>query len=92
MAAQWTQLAAADPGMLAGLLMASCRDLATMRHVEIYSAQVLKYKAECMRLLQQALVTEGAAASDLTIMKTLALASDAVSGILDGRCLANGYS
>lgn len=82
MAAQWSHLAAVDPGMLAGLLMASCRDLASMRHVEIYAAQILKYRAQCMRLLQEAIETEGSAASDLTILKTLALASDAVGGIL----------
>jgi hypothetical protein len=79
MATHWVQLAATDPGMLAGVFMVACRNLATLHHAEIYTSQALKYKSECIGMLRQGIRSEGTSVSDLTITKTLALASDAVS-------------
>ncbi|KAI5458364.1 hypothetical protein BGZ63DRAFT_393189 [Mariannaea sp. PMI_226] len=77
MATDWIQLAGTDPGLLAGVFMVACRNLTTLHYAEIYHPQALRYKSECIRRLQDTLRYEGTSISDLTLMKTFALASDA---------------
>ncbi|KAK2058251.1 hypothetical protein LY76DRAFT_514606 [Colletotrichum caudatum] len=77
MASFWLHTSLSDPGMLATTLMYSCRHMAAMQHSELLSFQATKYRLACIRLLNQALTTEGKDISNLTITKTLALASDA---------------
>lgn len=79
LAQEWVQLAAGDPGILSGLLMAACRNLSMNNHAEVYGSQLLAYKYDCIRILRLAMESEGSRVSDSTIVKTLALASDAVS-------------
>lgn len=79
MAKSWMQMAATDAGVLAGVLLVASRHLSTLKNAEIYANQALKYKTECIRMLNLALSLEGQSVSDATILKTLALASDAVS-------------
>lgn len=81
MATHWIQLAVNDPGMLAGIFMAACRNLATLHHADIYRPQALKYRSECIGTLRRGILSEGTSVSDFTITKTLALASDAVRSL-----------
>lgn len=52
-------MAAADPGMLASLFLASSRSLAARSHRETYAPIVLRYKGECIRMLNKAIDSEG---------------------------------
>ncbi|KAK1991664.1 hypothetical protein LX36DRAFT_663085 [Colletotrichum falcatum] len=76
-ATYWLHTALSDPGMLAATLLYSCRHLASLRHGEVFNLQATKYRLDCIRLLNQTLTREGRDISNLTITKTLALASDA---------------
>ncbi|GKT42884.1 uncharacterized protein ColSpa_03065 [Colletotrichum spaethianum] len=76
MATYWLHNALSDPGMLANTLLWSCRHMATVRHREVCDLQATKYRLECIQCLNQTLTKEGNDISDLTIAKTLALASD----------------
>ncbi|KZL73632.1 hypothetical protein CT0861_09675 [Colletotrichum tofieldiae] len=76
MASYWVHTALSDPGMLANTLLWSCRHMSAVQHREIYDLQATKYRFECIRLLNQTLTKEGKNISNLTITKTLALASD----------------
>lgn len=80
MATSWVQMAAADTGMLATLLLAACRNLAEDQGPGLYSKTALKYKIQTISSLNRALSREGSMISDVTITQTLALASEAVSG------------
>ena len=78
MATHWVQMAATDTGMLATLFLASCRNLSNFQHKEFYSTIALQYKGQCITALKTALTKEGDMVSDVTITKTLVLASEAV--------------
>ncbi|KAK2027620.1 hypothetical protein LX32DRAFT_620545 [Colletotrichum zoysiae] len=77
MASFWLHTSLSDPGMLATTLLYSCRHMAAMQHSELLNLQATKYRLACIQLLNQALTTEGKDISNITITKTLALASDA---------------
>ncbi|CAG9987015.1 unnamed protein product [Clonostachys byssicola] len=72
----WTQMAAVDTGILAAVLQMSCRDL-SYNYPAGYAPLALRYNAECMESVSDALKDMTVASSDLTIAKTFALASDA---------------
>ncbi|KAH6669676.1 hypothetical protein F5X68DRAFT_236372 [Plectosphaerella plurivora] len=72
----WTQAAAMDAGMLSAVFLAAARSLSRRQHPEIYAPVALRYKAECLRLLNLAIASEGPVTSEATITKTLALASE----------------
>lgn len=75
----WIQTAITDAGMLASVFLASCRHLTQVYNLDTYTTLALQYRGECLASLNAAISKEGAAGvSDLTITKTLALASDAV--------------
>ncbi|KAH7176441.1 hypothetical protein EDB81DRAFT_37583 [Dactylonectria macrodidyma] len=78
MATHWVRLASTDVGMLASLFLASCRNLANFQHAEFYTAAMLRYKGECIVTLKSALAQEDGVVSDVTITKTLVLASEAL--------------
>lgn len=75
----WVQTATEDRGMLANVLLFACRHMASVQHRDIYDSQATKYKLESIHMLNQTLSKEGSNISALTVTKTLALASDAVS-------------
>lgn len=75
----WTQSAAMDAGMLSTIFLVASRSLSKRQHPEIFGPIAMKYKAECLRLLNIAIAAEGASNSDATITKTLAMASEEVS-------------
>lgn len=75
----WIQMAIADTGVLASILLSACRHLVEYCHSENYLELVLKYKGRCISGINNCLVQEEHYISDLTIVKTLALASDSVS-------------
>ncbi|RBQ86465.1 hypothetical protein VDGD_06139 [Verticillium dahliae] len=72
----WTQEAAIDVGMLALILLVACRSLAKLQHSTIYEPVALRYKAQCLRYLSDTISREGDNVSDMTITKTLAMASE----------------
>ncbi|KAM0329409.1 hypothetical protein ACHAQA_004716 [Verticillium albo-atrum] len=72
----WTQAAAVDMGMLALIFLVSCRSLAKLQHSTIYEPVALRYKAQCLRYLNATISREGDNVSDMTITKTLAMASE----------------
>lgn len=74
----WTQEAAIDVGMLALILLVACRSLAKLQHSTIYEPVALRYKAQCLRYLSDTISREGDNVSDMTITKTLAMASEEV--------------
>lgn len=78
MMTHWIQMAATDVGMMSSVFLVACRNLATLQYPELYASQALKYKAETLRMLNLAITSEGSRISDMTITKTLALASDSV--------------
>ncbi|KAK1569853.1 uncharacterized protein LY79DRAFT_571106 [Colletotrichum navitas] len=71
------QASLSDPGMLATTLLYSCRHMAAKQRNEIFSLQATKYRLHCIQSLNQTLTREGKDISQLTIAKTIALASDA---------------
>ncbi|KAM0282350.1 hypothetical protein ACHAQH_003029 [Verticillium albo-atrum] len=75
-AVAWTQEAAVDMGMLALIFLVACRSLAKLQHSTIYEPVALRYKAQCLRYLNDTLSREGENVSDMTITKTLAMASE----------------
>jgi hypothetical protein len=78
MATRWGQMAVSDPGMMASLLLAASRDLASVRHHEIYGPLAERYRGQCLNLLGAELACWDRVINDVTITKTLALAADAV--------------
>ncbi|KAL6401397.1 hypothetical protein AUP68_15267 [Ilyonectria robusta] len=77
MSTHWVHMAAQDPGMLAILLLSSCRNLSNFQHKEYYARIALHYKGQCIATLKADLEKEGDMVSDATITKTLGLASEA---------------
>jgi transcription factor-like protein len=65
-----------DEGMLSAVFLAASRSLSRRQHPKVYAPIALRYKAECLRLLNLAITAEGSATSEATITKTLALASE----------------
>ena len=78
MATLWGQMAVSDPGVMASLFLAASRNLASRRHKEIYEPLAERYRGECLKLLRAELASWDRAVKDVTITKTLALATDAV--------------
>ncbi|CCF34564.1 hypothetical protein CH063_06536 [Colletotrichum higginsianum] len=76
MAAHWVQTSLSDRGMLASTLLWACRHMAAVQHRDIFNPQATRYRLECIQMLNQTLTREGKNISNLTITKTLALASD----------------
>ncbi|KAK1671145.1 hypothetical protein BDP55DRAFT_677091 [Colletotrichum godetiae] len=77
MTTYWVQSALADPGMLSLVLLWSMRHLATVRE-EGYSDPVMTmYKMDTIRQLNATITREGNNISNLTMAKSLCLASDA---------------
>ncbi|KAJ0163330.1 hypothetical protein CTA2_3169 [Colletotrichum tanaceti] len=76
MSAHWVQASLSDRGMLASTLLWACRHMALVQHRDIFDPQATRYRLECIQMLNQTLTREGRNISNLTITKTLALASD----------------
>lgn len=72
-------MAIADAGVLASVLLSACRHLVEYCHGENYEELIFKYKGRCISGINESLMQEGNHISDLTIVKTFALASDSVS-------------
>lgn len=72
-------MAVVDTGMLATLLLAACRSIAKVQDSSIYYTTALQYKIRTISSINEALLREGPIISNITIAKSLALASKAVS-------------
>jgi hypothetical protein len=79
MGTHWVQLAATDAGMLSAVFLSACRSLDGLGRGEAYVRASLAYKGDCIRSVNTAISREGRSVSDVTIAKSLALASEAVS-------------
>lgn len=79
-AAQWVQMAAADDGMLAALLLVGCRSrLAATQYPTTYSTEALRYRIQTISSVREELSQDVLRINDTTIAKTLVLALEAVS-------------
>ncbi|KAH8658581.1 hypothetical protein BGZ61DRAFT_371134 [Ilyonectria robusta] len=78
MRSHWLPLAFSDVGLLCGLLLAACRHLLIAGPAvnKEYAGMALRYKGECIKSTNQAVVTEGTSVSDATIGKALIMSSD----------------
>lgn len=74
----WVQMAVVDRGVAAALFLNACRHLVHHTQQKKYNALILKYKGECIGNINLSLSKQGHAVTDVTIVKTLILASDAV--------------
>ncbi|CEJ93757.1 hypothetical protein VHEMI09326 [[Torrubiella] hemipterigena] len=83
----WLPFIITDPGLLAAVLLASCRNmLLHNRRADAlgegqanWSELALKYKIECISSVNTAIVTELPYISDATIAKTMVMATDEAS-------------
>lgn len=79
----WLPFVVTDSGLLAGILLSSCRKLALRGHRGQanydYSQFAMVYKLECIRSVNEAIAAEGPTITETTIAKTLLLCSDEVS-------------
>lgn len=74
----WTQTALADPGMLASIFLVACRSLASAQNRKEWDRFALRYKVEALRDIQLSITREGNSISEVTLTKTLAMASEEV--------------
>ena len=82
MASHWVQMAAEDAGILAAILSAACRHIDMKSGTNTYEHLALVYQAQVVANLRKSLTVEADAPSDATIVKTMCLATEAVSMIL----------
>lgn len=83
----WLPFVVTDPGLLAAVLLASCRNmLLHNRQSEAFGHSqanwlelALKYKIECISSINTAILAELPHISDATIAKTIVMATDEVS-------------
>ncbi|KAH6695211.1 hypothetical protein F5X68DRAFT_243719 [Plectosphaerella plurivora] len=72
----WTQAALADPGMLASIFLVACRSLSSAQNRKEWERFALRYKVEALRDIQTSIAREGSSISEVTLTKTLAMASE----------------
>ncbi|KAJ9139216.1 hypothetical protein NKR23_g8111 [Pleurostoma richardsiae] len=79
MAIHWVAFCLTDVGVLHGLLLSSCRNIARQSEgptAATYERYALYYKYHCIRSLRSSMIEDGSAPSDQTIAKSLLLAFD----------------
>ncbi|KAL7935661.1 hypothetical protein V8C35DRAFT_321263 [Trichoderma chlorosporum] len=76
----WLPFVVTDSGLLAGIFLSSCRNLALYGHQTEssydYCQIAMMYKLECIKSVNAAIATEGPLISESTIAKTLLLCAD----------------
>ncbi|KAH0525927.1 hypothetical protein TsFJ059_009325 [Trichoderma semiorbis] len=76
----WLPFVVTDSGLLAGIFLSSCRNLALCEHQphanHEYSQLAMMYKLECIRSVNEAIAAEGPTITETTIAKTLLLCAD----------------
>lgn len=86
----WLPFVVTDSGLLAGIFLSSCRNLALREHGpqanHEYSQLAMMYKLECIRSVNEAIAAEGPTITETTIAKTLLLCADEVSQKLFLKC------
>lgn len=79
----WLPFVVTDSGLLAGILLSSCRAIALNgRQTQVnydYSQIAMMYKVECIRSTNTAIAEERTSISETTIAKALMLCADEVS-------------
>jgi hypothetical protein len=87
MVAYWMRMAAVDAGMMACMLLAACRSLSSLDDPNdssrsgrghSYATLSIRYSIQALESLKKAVAQPGQVASDETIVKSMAIASDAV--------------
>lgn len=81
MKSQWLPLAMTDVGLINGMLSIASHSLAALYNDKAYFLRALNYKGLCIRSTNMAISREGDNISDLTIAKSLLLASDEVCAL-----------
>lgn len=86
MTGPWVSLCLSDPGLMQGIYLASCQDLATkhrktgtMKEAEFYEERALQYRGECLRSMYEAMPSDGEPVTDNVIGMVLFLAFNEVS-------------
>lgn len=76
----WLPFVVTDSGLLAGIFLSSCRNLALRGHRSQanheYYQLAMMYKLECIRSVNEAIAAEGPTITETTIAKTLLLCAD----------------
>lgn len=79
----WLPFVVTDSGLLAGILLSSCRNLALRGHQaranQDYLQNAMMYKVECIRSVNAAIAAERPIINEITIATTLILCADEVS-------------
>jgi hypothetical protein len=75
----WLPFALADQGLLAGLLLHSCRSLGMLSESKSYDDMYNTYKHRCIRSIYESLSAENIRVSDETIAMVMVLLSESVS-------------
>lgn len=81
MKSQWLPFAITDVGLINGILFTASRSLAALYNSKPYLLRALNYKGLCIQSTKIAISREGDDISDLTIAKSLLLASDEVCAL-----------
>ncbi|KUI65842.1 hypothetical protein VM1G_02332 [Cytospora mali] len=81
MVVHWVSFCLTDVGLLQGLFLASCRNLAkihrnsnNLAEADIYEQRALHYRGECLRSMRDSMPGDGNAVTDYTVGKALFLA------------------
>ncbi|KUI57797.1 hypothetical protein VP1G_05078 [Cytospora mali] len=91
MVVNWISFCLSDVGLLQGLFLASCRNLAKIHRnsnnpaeADIYEQRALHYRGECLRSMRDSMPGYGNAVTDYTVGKALLLAfNEYLAGNLD---------
>ncbi|ROV92987.1 hypothetical protein VMCG_09004 [Cytospora schulzeri] len=81
MIVHWVRLCLTDVGLLQGIFLASCRNLAKIHRnsanpaeADMYEQRALQYRGECLRSMHESMSRDGKAVTDYTVGKALFLA------------------
>lgn len=78
----WVQMASEDPGVMAAISAACCRHLDMVSGTNAYRHLALEYYARVMASVREDLSAEKSQPRDTTIIKTICLATEAVSALI----------
>lgn len=81
MKSQWLPFAFTDVGLINGMLFIASHSLAALYNNDLYHLRALNYKVLCIHSTNMAISRKGDNISDLTIAKSLLLASDEVCAL-----------
>jgi hypothetical protein len=81
----WIPFALSDHGLIAGLLLQSCRSLEALNPCQSYTKMSTEYRLQCIQSTNAALSANSMQISDATIAKVMIMASEEVSILVSDR-------